>query len=151
LQFSPEPDILFLSVETVNTKNTMRKFTLPFSYTVNGEIEIEASNLSTAIYKFNQMALHQNPSGDFPILDKATKLDPDADTMEVDEDEAEDINTPIKWNVQITRTQTVTVEVEAHSEDEAEELAKHKVHDGDMEDYFSDEGIEVGEVEEAGE
>lgn len=127
----------------------MRKFTLPFTYTVNGEIEIEASNLSTAIFKFNQMAEYQNPNGHFPILDKATKLVPDANTLEVDEDEAEDINTPIKWNVQITRTQTVTVEVEAHSEEEAEDLAREKVNDGDMEDYFSDEGIEIDEVEEA--
>lgn len=127
----------------------MRKFTLPFTYTVNGEIEIEASNLANAIYKFNQMAEYQNPAGHFPILDKATKLVPDANTLEVDEDEAEDINTPIKWNVQITRTQTVTVEVEAHSEEEAEDLAREKVNDGDMEDYFSDEGIEIDEVEEA--
>ena len=95
------------------------------------------------------MAEYQNPAGHFPILDKATKLVPDANTLEVDEDEAEDINTPIKWNVQITRTQTVTVEVEAHSEEEAEDLAREKVNDGDMEDYFSDEGIEIDEVEEA--
>ena len=127
----------------------MRKFKLPFSYTVNGEIEIEASNLQNAIYKFNQLAVYNDPSGHFPILDKAIKLVPDANTLEVDEDEAEDMNPPIRWNVQITRTQTVTVEVEAHNEDEAEDLARQKVIDGDMEDYFSDEGIEIDEVEEA--
>ena len=127
----------------------MRKFKLPFSYTVNGEIEIEANNLESAIYKFGEMSQFQNPVGHYPILDKATKLIPDMNSLEVDEDDAQDINPPIKWNVQITRTQTVTVEVEAHSEDEAEDLAREKVQEGDMEDYFSDEGIEVDEIEEA--
>lgn len=126
----------------------MRKFKLPFTYTVNGEIEIEATSLERAISKFNEMSQFQNPVGHFPILDKATKLVPDINTLEVDEDEAEDINPPIKYKVTITRTQTVEVEVEAHNEEQAEELASEKVHDGECEDYFMDENIEVSEVEE---
>lgn len=126
----------------------MRTFKLPFSYTVNGEIEIEATSLSNAIAKFDSMTDHKSPTGHIPILDKATKLEPDLDTLEVDEDEAADINPPIKYKVHITRTQTVEVEVEAHDEDEAEELANQKVYQGDAEDDFEEESIEVTEVEE---
>jgi hypothetical protein len=126
----------------------MRTFKLPFSYTVNGEIEIEASSLGSAISKFNVLAQQSSPTGHFPVLDRATKLVPDAETLEVDEDEAEDINPPIKYKVTITRTQTVEVEVEAHNEDEAEELASQKVNEGDCEDDFFDEDIQIDEVEE---
>jgi hypothetical protein len=128
----------------------MRTFKLPFTYTVNGEIEIEASNLDNAIAKFYVLATHTSTSGTYPVLDRATKLVPDSNSIEVDEDEARDINPPIKYRVTITRTQSVDVEVEAHDEDDAEELAREKVHDGDMEDYFQDEVIEVENVDEIG-
>jgi hypothetical protein len=126
----------------------MRTFKLPFSYTVNGEIEIEASSLASAITKFNALAQQSNPSGHIPVLDRAIKLVPDTQTLEVDEDEAQDINPPIKYKVTITRTQTVEVEVEAHNEDEAEELASQKVNEGDCENDFFDEDIQIDEVEE---
>lgn len=126
----------------------MRKFKLPFTYMVNGEIEIEANSIESAINKFHALSLQATPTGHIPILDKATKLVPDLGTVEVDEDEARDINPAIKYKVHITRTQTVEVEVEAHDENEAEELATQKVNEGDCEDYFMDENIEVSEVEE---
>lgn len=128
----------------------MRTFKIPFSYTINGEIEIEANNLGSAISKFNVLAQQAvNPTGHNPILDKATKLVPDIETFEVDEDEAEDINPPIKWNVHVTRTQTAVIEVEAHDADEAEELANQQIYQGEEEDNFEDESIEVTDVEEA--
>lgn len=128
----------------------MRTFKIPFSYTINGEIEIEANNLGSAISKFNVLAQQSvSPTGHVPVLDKATKLVPDLETIEVDEDTAEDMNPPIKWNVHITRTQTVVVEVEAHDADEAEELANQQVYQGDEEDNFEEESIEVTDVEEA--
>jgi hypothetical protein len=126
----------------------MRKFILPFSYTVNGEIEIEAVSLQRAINEFNKLAEYHSTTGHFPILDRATKLVPNAETLEVDEDVAADINPPTKYTVHIVRTQTVDVQVEAHDENEAEEIASRMVHVGEMEDYFRDETIEVEEVEE---
>lgn len=126
----------------------MRSFKLPFTYTVNGEIEIQANCIESAINKFHALSLQASPTGHIPVLDKASKLVADLETFKVDEDEARDINPPIKYKVHITRTQTVEVEVEAHDEDEAEELATQKVHDGEVEEYFMDENLEVSEVEE---
>ena len=127
----------------------MRSFKLPFSYTVNGEIEIQASSLELAIERFNEMKKFQNPVGHFPILDKATKLEPDAETLEVDEIKAEKINPLTRFKVEVTRTQTAHVWVEAFSQEDAEEQAQDKIENGDFEeDIFQDEDIEITEVEE---
>jgi hypothetical protein len=127
----------------------MRKFKLPFTYTVNGEIEIEANNLASAISKFNVLAEQSSPTGHFPVLDRATKLVPDTETLEVDEDEAQDINPPIKYKVVLTRTQSLEVEVEAHDEYEAEENAFQKVNEGDYcESSFFDDEWQLDEIEE---
>jgi hypothetical protein len=128
----------------------MRKFTIPFSYTVNGEIEIEGNSLSNAISNFNRLAeATANVGYHAPILDNATTLTPLLKTIEVDEDKAEEINPPIKWLVHITRTQTVVVEVEAHDDGEAEELATRRVDQGDEEDNFEEGEVEVTEVVES--
>ena len=126
----------------------MRTFKLPFTYTVNGEIEIEANSLASAISKFNVLSLQSSPTGHIPVLDRATKLVPDFETLEVDEEEAADINPPTKYKVTITRTQTVEVEVESHDENEAEELAIQKVNEGDCENDFVEDDLQVDEVEE---
>jgi hypothetical protein len=126
----------------------MRTFKLPFSYTVFGEIEIEASNLNDAIAKFDKMAEQKTPTGHIPVLDKATKLEPDLDTLDVNKDEAADINPPTKYKVTIQKTMTVEVEVEASDEEEAEDIARTKVEDGECEDDYTDEEIEVADIEE---
>jgi hypothetical protein len=125
----------------------MRTFKIPFSYTVNGEIEIEGVNLGNAINRFNRMANTNSNTGDHvPVLDKATKLTPDLETIEVDEELAAEINPAIKWIVSVTRTQTVDVEVEAHDEDEAERLAHEKVDEGDFNEHFMDEDVEITNI-----
>jgi hypothetical protein len=127
----------------------MRTFKLPFTYTVNGEIEIEANSLGSAISKFTVLAEQSSPTGHFPVLDRATKLVPDTETLEVDEDEAENINPPTKYKVVLSRTQSLEVEVEAHDENEAEENAFQKVNDGDYcEGAFYDDEWQLDEVEE---
>jgi hypothetical protein len=126
----------------------MRTFKIPFSYMVYGEVEIEATNLDSAIQMFETMALNKTVTGHVPVLDKATKLTPDLDTLEVNKDEAADINPPTKYRVYITRTQTVEVEVEAGDEDEAEEIATQMVSEGEVEDDFQEGDIEVTDVEE---
>jgi hypothetical protein len=127
----------------------MRTFKLPFTYTVNGEIEIEANSLGSAISKFNVLANQSSPTGHFPVLDRATKLVPDTETLEVDEDEAQDINPPIKYKVIVTRSQSLEVEVEAHDEEEAEANAFQKVNDGEYcEGDFVDDEWQLDEVEE---
>lgn len=125
----------------------MRTFKIPFSYMVYGEVEIEATNLDSAIQMFETMALERLSRGKF-LTDKATKLTPDLDTLEVNKDEAADINPPTKYRVYITRTQTVEVEVEAGDEDEAEEIATQMVSEGEVEDDFQEGDIEVTDVEE---
>lgn len=126
----------------------MRTFKIPFSYMVYGEVEIEATNLDSAIKMFETMALNKTVTGHVPVLDKATKLSPDLDTLEVNKDEAADINPPTKYRVYITRTQTVEVEVEAGDEYEAEEIATQMVSEGEVEDDFQEGDVEVTDVEE---
>jgi hypothetical protein len=115
---------------------------------VDGEIEIEASSLEKAIVKFNQMAEHKSPTGHVPILDKATKLEPELETLEVNKDEAADINPPVKYKVYITRTETLEVEVEAGDENEAQDIASSMVSSGECEHDFEFEDIEITDVEE---
>jgi hypothetical protein len=126
----------------------MRTFKIPFSYTVNGEIEIDGANLTHAINRFKDMAKNKSVAGHIPVLDKATKLNPDLDTFEINEDEAADLNPPTRYLVTVTRTEIATVEVEAHSDSDAERLALSMVESGECENDFEEESLEVSDIEE---
>ena len=126
----------------------MRTFKIPFSYMVNGEIEIDALNLTHAINKVKDMAQNKSVTGHIPVLDKATNLVPDLDTLEVNEDEAADNNPATLYFVTVTRTEVATVEVEAHSDADAERLALSMVESGECENEFEEETVEVADIEE---
>jgi hypothetical protein len=125
----------------------MRTFKIPFSYMVNGEIEIDALNLTHAISKVKDMAQNKSVTGHIPVLDKATKLVPDLDTLEVNEDEAADNNPATRYFVTVTRTEVATVEVEAHSDADAERLALAMVESGECQE-FEEDAVEVTDIEE---
>lgn len=127
----------------------MRTFKIPFSYMVYGEIEIDGANLTHAINRFNDMAQNKSvTTGHIPVLDKATKLNPDLATLEVNEEEAADINPATRYVVNVTRTEVATVEVEAHSDADAERLALSMVESGQCENEFEEETVEVSDIEE---
>ena len=126
----------------------MRTFKIPFSYMVYGEIEVDANNLTHAINKLTLLAQNKGDSGHVPVLDKATKLTPDLDTFEINEDEAADLNPATRYFVHVTRTEVALVEVEARGEADAERLALEKVESGDCERDFEEESLEVTDIEE---
>jgi non-ribosomal peptide synthetase component E (peptide arylation enzyme) len=121
------------------------KYTIPFSFKTNCTIEVDASSLDAAIAKVTQMAeikdgysrlLH----GMSPVINNKIDLD----SVEIDEDEAEELNPKQTYEVTIRRTQTMTVYVEAHTEDEACDTANGQYDDGEYdESEFEDEEVEA--------
>jgi len=128
------------------------KYKIPFSYTVNATIEVEASDLASAIDKIEHLAgVEKDGScrlihGFSPI----TKSVIDFGSIEVDKEYAEDLNPKKSYTVKLVRTQTVEVEVEAHSEEEAEQVAIEGAEDGSLDDFSNciEEEIVAEEVEE---
>jgi hypothetical protein len=121
------------------------KYTIPFSFKTNCTIEVDASSLDAAIAKVTQMAeikdgysrlLH----GMSPVINNKIDLD----SVEIDEEQAEELNPKQTYEVTLRRTQTMTVYVEAHSEDEACDVANGQYDDGDFDDSgFEDEEMEA--------
>lgn len=113
------------------------KYTIPFSYTVNANIEIEARSLESAIDQVQQLSyIREDGScrlihGFSPVI----KSEIDCKSIEIDEEAAEDMNPKNTYSVKLIRTQTVEVEVEAYSESEAEELAISNAEMGGFEEY----------------
>lgn len=121
------------------------KYTIPFSFKTNCTIEVDASNLDDAIAKVTQMAEvdHKGYCRLIHSLSPIINNKVDLDSVEIDEDEAEELNPKQTYEVTLRRTQTMTVYVEAHSEDEACDVANGQYDDGD----FDDSGFEDEEVE----
>lgn len=128
------------------------KYKIPFSYTVNATIEVEASDLASAIDKVEHLAgVEKDGScrlihGFAPIIKSVI----DFGSIQVDKEYAEDLNPKKTYTVKLVRTQTVEVEVEAHSAEEAEQVAIEGAEDGSLDDFSNciDEEIVAEEVEE---
>jgi hypothetical protein len=124
------------------------KYTIPFSFKTNCTIEVDASSLDAAIAKVTQLAeikdgysrlLH----GMSPVINNKIDLD----SVEIDEDQAEELNPKQTYEVTIRRTQTMTVYVEAHSEDEACDDASEQYDAGEFDESgFEDEDFDVSDV-----
>ena len=129
----------------------MKTYTIPFSYTVNATIEVQASGLDHAINKVMTLAEVQEDGscrlihGFSPVI----KSDIDVKSIEIDQEKAEELNPKKTYTVRLVRTQTVEVEVEAHTEEEAERVAIEGAEDGSLEDfsYPDDEEIVAEDVE----
>lgn len=127
-------------------------YKIPFSYTVNCTIPIEASDLASAIDKVEHLAgVEEDGScrlihGFSPI----TKSTIDFGSIEVHKEWAEELNPKKSYTVKLVRTQTVEVEVEAHSAEEAEQVAIDGAENGELDDFSDciDEEIVAEEVEE---
>lgn len=128
------------------------KYKIPFSYTVNATIEVEASDLASAIDKIEHLA-GVEPDGSCRLIHgfaPITKSVIDFGSIQVDKEYAEDLNPKKSYTVKLVRTQTVEVEVEAHSAEEAEQVAIDGAEDGSLDDFSNciDEEIVAEEVEE---
>ena len=128
------------------------KYKIPFSYTVNATIEVDASDLASAIDKIEHLA-GVEPDGSCRLIhgfSPITKSVIDFGSIEVDKEYAEDLNPKKSYTVKLVRTQTVEVEVEAHSEEEAEQVAIEGAEDGSLDDFSNciEEEIVAEEVEE---
>jgi hypothetical protein len=127
------------------------KYTLPISFQVNLEVEFSGKSINDAFANFQRDALHQREEARRAIFDAIVQKDGTlldlmknlmknipADTIELDEEAAAELNPKNVYTVEITRTISVSVEVVAFSEDEAERLADERLNDGDYEDEFDD-------------
>jgi hypothetical protein len=113
------------------------KYKIPFSYTVNATIEVDASDLASAIDKIEHLA-GVEPDGSCRLIHgfaPITKSVIDFGSIEVNKEYAEDLNPKKTYSVKLVRTQTVDVEVEAHSQEEAEQVAIEGAEDGSLEDF----------------
>jgi len=113
------------------------KYKIPFSYTVNATIEVDASDLASAIDKIEHLA-GVEPDGSYRLIhgfSPITKSVIDFGSIEVNKEYTEDLNPKKTYSVKLVRTQTVDVEVEAHSEEEAEQVAIEGAEDGSLEDF----------------
>jgi hypothetical protein len=61
-----------------------------------------------------------------------------ADTIELDEEAAAELNPKNVYSVEVTRTISISVEVEAHSVEEAEDIASESLDNGDYANDFED-------------
>lgn len=130
----------------------MKLYEIPFTYTVNASIKIEASDLCSAITKALNLA-EVNDDGSCRLIhgySPIIKSEIEVGSIRIDRDEAEERNPKKSYTVKLIRTQTVEVEVEAHSEEEAEQVAIEGAEDGSLDDFSNciEEEIVAEEVEE---
>ena len=124
----------------------MKNFTIPFSYTVNCTIKVEDDDLASALAQVSILSKVQDDGlcrlihGFSPVI----KSEIDLKSIEIDEEEAVELNPKTHYEVTVRRIQNATFTVEAHSEDDACDIANEMY---DNEDYdssdFSDEYVEA--------
>lgn len=124
----------------------MKNYTIPFTYTVNCMIKVEASDLDSAIARVSDLSAVQEDGscrlihGFSPVI----KSEIDLKSIEIDEDEAEELNPKTRYEVTVRRVQTATFEVEAHCEDDACDIANGMYDDEEYDSSdFSDEEVEA--------
>lgn len=115
------------------TIKTMKTYTIPFSYSINANIKVQADSLEDAISQVSLVSQVKDGyckliHGMSPVIEGLVDLD----SIEIDEEKALDMNPKNTYVVTITRTQTQQVEVEAHSADEAEDAAIDLYDEGEV-------------------
>jgi hypothetical protein len=124
----------------------MKNYTIPFSYTVNCTIKVEASDLDSAIAKVSDLS-EVHDDGLCRLIHKFSPIitsDIDLKSIKIDEDEAEELNPKTRYEVTVRRVQTATFYVEAHSEDDACDAANGMYDDEEYDSSdFSDEEVEA--------
>lgn len=135
-------------------------YTLPVSFQVNLEVEFSGKSISDAFANFQRDLIRQNEEARRAIFDAIIQKDGTlldlmrnlvknipADTIELDEEAAAELNPKNVYSVEVTRTISVTVEVEAHDESEAEDLVSEGLDNGDFQEEFDDEMCRVTDDE----
>jgi hypothetical protein len=113
------------------------EYKIPFSYTVNATITIQASDLASAIDKVEHLAGVEKDGSCRLIhaFGPIIRSDIDFGSIEINKEWAEELNPKKSYTVKLVRTQTVEVEVEAHSLEEAERVAIEGAEDGSLDDF----------------
>jgi hypothetical protein len=127
------------------------KYTLPVSFQVNLEVEVEGKSINDAFANFQRDAMLQREEARRVIFDAIIQKDGTlldlmknlmknipADTIELDEEAAAELNPKNVYSVEVTRTISISVEVEAHSVEEAEDIASESLDNGDYANDFED-------------
>jgi hypothetical protein len=127
------------------------KYTLPVSFTVDLEVEVEGKSINDAFANFQRDTIRQTESARRTIFDAIVQKDGTlldmmrnlmknipADSIELDEEAAAELNPKNVYSVEVTRTISISVEVEAHSEEEAEDIASENLDNGDYSQDFED-------------
>lgn len=127
------------------------KYTLPVSFTVDLEVEVEGKSINDAFEKFQLNIMRQTESARLAIYNSILGKDGNvldfmrnlmknipADSIELDEEAAAAMNPKNVYSVEITRTISISVEIEAHSEEEAEDIASESLDNGDYANDFED-------------
>jgi hypothetical protein len=122
-------------------------YTLPVSFQVNLEVEFSGKSISDAFANFQRDLIRQNEEARRAIFDAIIQKDGTlldlmknlmknipADTIELDEEAAAELNPKNVYSVEVTRTISVTVEVEAFDESEAEDLVSEGLNNGDFQE-----------------
>lgn len=136
------------------------KYTLPVSFQVNLEVEVEGKSITDAFANFQRDLIRQNEEARRAVFDAIVQKDGTlldlmknlvknipADTIELDEEAAAELNPKNVYSVEVTRTISVTVEVEAFDEAEAEEIVSENLDNGDYQEEFDDEMCRVTDDE----
>jgi len=127
------------------------KYTLPVSFQVNLEVEVEGKSINDAFANFQRDVIRQTEEARRVIFDAIIQKDGTlldlmrnlmknipADTIELDKEAAAELNPKNVYSVEVTRTISISVEVEAHSEEEAEDLASERLDNMEYEEDFED-------------
>ena len=123
------------------------KFTIPYSFYLKSSVQIEADDLETAIERAHRaVRLHPEAMTDINTI----KTTVDSSSIQINEEEAEEINSKKNYTVRLLRKQWIEVSIEAHSLADAKRKAVEGAEDGSIEaDSFElDEEIIAEHAEE---
>jgi hypothetical protein len=111
-------------------------YNIPFSYTVNSIIPINAKDLndanSKAIDLLNRMEIHELRS----VCSQITAV---KNSFRINQKKAKELNPKQKYKVRVYKSNYVDIEVEAHSIEDAEDVAKSEAREGSIEFSGSDD------------
>jgi hypothetical protein len=122
------------------------KYEIPFTYTINASLAIEASSLELAIDKVTHLAEIESDGTCRLIQLCPVVKEVDLRSIRIDKEEAEERNPKKRYTVKLVRTQTVEIEVEANSLVEAEETALEEAENNEFDYVLDEEEIVAEEV-----
>lgn len=118
------------------------KYQIPVKFSVEVTVEVEAYDIEAAMSKAeNKVNSFQIYSSDLGALTHLTNAK--VFGAETDEDECKDLNPKQKFTVYLKKVETAEIEVEAHSEEEACETAEEMIENGEVENEWDIQSVDV--------